>query len=251
MKLLSYNVGGLRGKVKWRKIRKIITEEGAEFICIQETKLQKVENNICYALWGDHEVEWEEVPAINMGGGLFCLWRKGTFRVIEKFCGNGVLDLKGWWKDVREPIVVVNIYSSCHLGEKRILWNELLCKKGAFSEKSWCVVGDFNAIRSREERVGSRGEVSLGAREMKEFDNFLNNMELVDIPLHGRKFTWYRQGGFSKSRLDRFVVSEEWLNLWPTSAQHVLPRDIFDHYPLIMRHKEEDWGPKPFRVLNG
>ena len=53
-----------------------------------------------------------------------------------------------------------------------------------------------------------------------------------------------------KSRLDRFLVSEQWLASWPDSCQYVLPRDISDHCPIIMQTKKVDWGPKPFRVVD-
>lgn len=36
--------------------------------------------------------------------------------------------------------------------------------------------------------------------------------ELIDLPLVGRKYTWYRSDGVVMSRLDRFLVSDELLN---------------------------------------
>ena len=53
-----------------------------------------------------------------------------------------------------------------------------------------------------------------------------------------------------KSRLDRFLVSDQWLVSWPDSSQYTLPRDFFDHCPIIMQTKKVDWGPKPFRVVD-
>lgn len=46
--------------------------------------------------------------------------------------------------------------------------------------------GDFNEIKDVNERVGClRIE-----RGMRDFINFSNNMELIDLPMLGRKFTW-------------------------------------------------------------
>ena len=49
---------------------------------------------------------------------------------------------------------------------------------------AWSVVGDFNAMRSHEEKRNSRNE-KVGERDMLEFDAFIHNMELVDISLVG------------------------------------------------------------------
>lgn len=75
-------------------------------------------------------------------------------------------------------------------------------------------------------------------------------MELVDIPMFNRKYTWYKSGGSAKSRLDMFLLSVEWLGQWPNSSQSVLNRSIFDHCPLVLKHLNVNWGPKPFRVLD-
>jgi len=41
----------------------------------------------------------------------------------------------------------------------------------------------------------------------------------VELPIVGKKFTWYKSDGSAKSRLDRFLVSLEWLQMWPMSKQ--------------------------------
>lgn len=63
-----------------------------------------------------------------------------------------------------------------------------------------------------------------GSREMDEFNGFLEAMELVDISMVGRKFTWY---------IKQVVLQEAgWLDLWPTSTHFVLNRDISFHCHL-------------------
>lgn len=45
--------------VKWTAIRRMIKKEGADMICLQETKKEVVDKAMCQALWGDVEVCWE------------------------------------------------------------------------------------------------------------------------------------------------------------------------------------------------
>ena len=61
-------------------------------------------------------------------------------------------------------------------------------------------MGDFNEVRNEQEKKGC----SYRSRIMDEFDQWINDMELIDLPLSGRKFTWRR--GSSCSKLDCFVV---------------------------------------------
>lgn len=76
------------------------------------------------------------------------------------------------------------------------------------------------------------------------------NIELVDVPLAGKRFTWFRPSETSLSRLDHFLVSLKWLEQWPHSVHQVLDREFSDHFPVILKHLSQEWGPKPFRVLN-
>ena len=75
-------------------------------------------------------------------------------------------------------------------------------------------------------------------------------MKMVDIPCIGRKYTWYRPNGKAKSRLDRFLITFEWLQQWPGCKQYVIDRQISYHCALVLKSNVVDWGPKPFRFLD-
>ncbi|GKU90798.1 hypothetical protein SLEP1_g4749 [Rubroshorea leprosula] len=107
-------------------------------------------------------------------------------------------------------------------------------------------MGDFNTIRKAEERKGSSGVT----RDMREFDSFIQAMKLVDIPLVGRKFTWYQARGNYMSRIDRFLLSEGWLSKWGEARQWGLRRTVSDHCPILLKHHTIEWGPKPFRFFD-
>ncbi|MCI33634.1 putative reverse transcriptase - beet retrotransposon, partial [Trifolium medium] len=52
------------------------------------------------------------------------------------------------------------------------------------------------------------------------------------------------------SRLDRVILSYEWNLNWGNPMVWVLPRDVSDHCPLVVKYSSSDWGPKPFRFNN-
>ncbi|GKU89448.1 hypothetical protein SLEP1_g3583 [Rubroshorea leprosula] len=148
-------------------------------------------------------------------------------------------------KKEETPVCILNIYSPCHLTGKRELWEELynliISKKGC-----WCLSGDYNSVRRVEERAGCHGV----SREMKEFDEFILRSELIDLPLVGRKFTWYNSNGKQMSRIDRFLVSEDWIAKWSDIKQWGLRRTVSDHCPILLKNEKVDWGPKPFKFFD-
>jgi hypothetical protein len=85
---------------------------------------------------------------------------------------------------------------------------------------------------------------------MREFDDFLGELEVIDMPLVGRSFTWFHPNGVAMSRLDRILISAPWFDVWGEPEVRVLDRDVADHCALILKYSFDDWGPKPFRFNN-
>ncbi|GKV34650.1 hypothetical protein SLEP1_g43008 [Rubroshorea leprosula] len=198
------------GHGKRAGVRELVIREKVEFLSIQESKTEVVDHQLCRALWGSDEFEWVAQPS-----------------------------------KARIPVYIVNVYSPCDLPSKRALWASL---KNLISEigGNWCLMGDFNAVRNEQER---KGGMSI-RREMPEFDDFIHECGLIDLPLIGRKFTWYQPNGASMSRLDRFLLSEEWCLNWDNVKQWGLNRSLSDHYPIVLKNQISNWGPKPFRFFD-
>jgi len=72
---------------------------------------------------------------------------------------------------------------------------------------------------------------------------------LINLLLIGRSFTWYMGDGKSMSILDRFLLSDVWCVAWSNWIQMAQLRGLLDHYLLVLSVNEENWGPKPFRLL--
>jgi exonuclease III len=106
--------------------------------------------------------------------------------------------------------------------------------------KFWCFLDDFNAVLNRYERKGA--SASQRNSEMRGFKEFVDNIALVDLPILGRRFTWYKLDDFAMSRIDRIMVSQDWLSKWKNSSLWALNREVSDHTPLILRNNNLDWG---------
>ncbi|XP_022719637.1 uncharacterized protein LOC111277461 [Durio zibethinus] len=102
-------------------------------------------------------------------------------------------------------------------------------------------------IRSRNrERVG----IADIARSSTDFANFIQEAELIDLPLAGKKFTWYRRGKNRNEQTGLFLIIQNWLSLFSTINQWCLECSISDHIPICLGIEAQDWGPKPFKIFN-
>lgn len=154
MNILSYNVRGLGRGVKWSAIRRLVRKHKVDLLCLQETKREQVDKKTCQSLWGDDDVCWEALPAENTAGGLLCVWNDKRFKLESKISGRGFILLDGVWINEAQRVHIINLYAPCEIQNKRELWESLKLHKSLNPNGLWCLVGDFNSIRSPSERVG-------------------------------------------------------------------------------------------------
>jgi len=88
------------------------------------------------------------------------------------------------------------------------------------------------------------------ASELKEFNNFVDTNLLIKLPCVGKQYTWFNSNRKAMSRLDRVLMSEEWLLKWPICKQYVQSREVSDHCALVVKFMIKDWGLKSFRTLD-
>ncbi|GJX67804.1 hypothetical protein Tco_0303531 [Tanacetum coccineum] len=67
-----------------------------------------------------------------------------------------------------------------------------------------------------------------------------------------KKFTRASDDGLKFSKLDRFLLNEEFVKLWGnTSVVAVaLDRKLSNHCPIVLKDVDLDFGPKPFRAFD-
>ncbi|XP_015940937.1 uncharacterized protein LOC107466473 [Arachis duranensis] len=114
--------------------------------------------------------------------------------------------------------------------------------------KPWMAVGDFNEIVAPDESTCayfSSHRASLLAAT-------LDDCELFDLKVTGRRYTWYRAVQAGKDlakRLDRALVNEAWMTMFPEGYSEILSRLHSDHCPILVRchGSPRVKGSRPFR----
>ncbi|XP_028086229.1 uncharacterized protein LOC114287150 [Camellia sinensis] len=244
MKIMSWNVRGLGRAEKRRRVRQVIQDRKVDVLLLQETKKSSVDEMFVRSVWPWERMAFMAVDSDGSAGGLLSIWNTEVFQ-LKECCGHrNFLLLSGVTLNSFE-CVFLNVYGPNDVSKRAELWATFGNIRTSF-HRPWCMGGDFNVIRNIEDRRGC----ARRDRGMVEFNNFIDQMELVEIPLLGRRFTWCNSmAGERWSKIDRFLLDVVWLEKFRFQMWG-LPRVVSDHCPLLLMEDERNWGPRPFRFLN-
>ena len=97
--------------------------------------------------------------------------------------------------------------------DKAIFLEELEAIRDA-CQGPWAVTGDFNLILNEEDKSNDR----IDRANLRRFRRTVAALELQDLHLHGRAFTWSNEReNPTLVRLDRVLVSMDWEELFPNA----------------------------------
>ncbi|GJR17111.1 RNA-directed DNA polymerase, eukaryota [Tanacetum coccineum] len=218
---MGYNMAGLGNKAKRRWIKELCQKHRINFASIQETKAESISLLTIKDLWGnqmfDHQVS-----------------------TCDYFVA-----LMGTWAPTSSKLLIISVYAPQELNERRDLWDYLRTIIDRW-EGDTVIMGDFNEVRSEHERFGS----TFNRQGAIAFNNFISSTCLIDLPLEGYAFTWAHKSASKMSKLDRYLISEGVLDLFPHLSALCLDRHLSDHRPILMRETNYDYGPSPFRFFH-
>ncbi|XP_062074858.1 uncharacterized protein LOC133778853 [Humulus lupulus] len=130
---------------------------------------------------------------------------------------------------------------------RRWLWKDLqdLNIKGP-----WIVMGDFNDILAKEERIGNRVRYNTST----DFIDCVANCKLEDVKYSGNFYNWCnKQHGEDRiySKIDRVLANQAWLSLFPEAEAVFVNEGLFDHTPAVFTvYANVPCGRKPFKYFN-
>lgn len=232
MNLLCWNCRGLGNPRSVRQLRKWSDHYAPDIVFVSETMINRIEVEALKSRLGFSNAFG--VASVGRAGGLCIFWRaEVSFSLVSysqhHICGD-VEDGEKKWR-------FVGVYGWAREEEKHHTWTLLrhLCEDSVLPI---LLGGDFNEILCYAEKEGGVDRVR---REMTNFRDTLDNLALRDLGYVGSQFTWERGRSPStciRERLDRFVCSGSWLDLYPSSVVEHTVRYKSDHSAIVIRpHK--------------
>nr|GEY93578.1 RNA-directed DNA polymerase, eukaryota [Tanacetum cinerariifolium] len=181
-----------------KDIEQIIRLQG-EADALQETKMESISHMDVKSVWGNSNYQFAASGLIGNLGGILCVWEETIFKKVDVSISDNFIALYGIWLHTNSKILIVN-------GETIVL-------------------GDFNEVRSKDERFGSIFHQSYA----REFNHFISSSGLLEVKMEGYSFTWSYSSASKMSKLDRFLVLEGIFLTFPTILVICLDRYLSDH----------------------
>ncbi|GKB29529.1 RNA-directed DNA polymerase, eukaryota [Tanacetum coccineum] len=141
--------------------------------------------------------------------------------------------------------MIIAVYAPHDPRDKCMLWDYL-----AHVINQWqgevVIMGDFNEVHVKSYRFGT----NFNVLRANIFNSFINSTGLEEVHLGGSAFTWCHKSATKMSKLDRFFVSNNLLNIFPHISGITLDRFLSDHRPILLRESAHDYGPVPFQFFH-
>jgi exonuclease III len=224
IKIITWNVRGINDKSKRSLIRNFIKSENPDIVCLQETKLSLLPENIYRQIFSRRYDKGICLLAHGTSGGIILTWKKSMFTCDGRILKENVItaDLRLMMDD--QMIRITGVYGPT-TGTHRTKFLQQIREQKSMHDEPWMICGDFNLIlRSQERKSGN-----MWPRD-REFKNLIDELSMMDIPLQGRNYTW--SNGMAMAKLDRFLISPSWNDVFPVVTQKVLSNIASDHCPL-------------------
>ncbi|KAK9924904.1 hypothetical protein M0R45_033245 [Rubus argutus] len=229
MNFLSWNCQGLGQPVTVQHLQEVTRSHGPLVVFLSETHqsghyVDKVRKQLGY-------YKGVNVNPIDTSGGL-SLWWKPAVMVDVILSSSFFIDTIVTFKDTGIQFRISWLYGPPYYSDKASFWDSWNNQNWNDS-MPWLVMGDLNELLwSCEKEGGAPWNINRN-RFLKDF---MDSNNLIDVGYHGSSFTWYRSsfGEITlKERLDRGLINEDWLLLWPDSCVTHLALIGSDHCPLL------------------
>lgn len=254
MKILSWNVNGIRAVVKGGFF-KWLKESGADIVCLQETKI------------GENELTWDLLYPSGYFAYFNCAAKKGYSGVavftkekplsVEKKIGFERFDQEGRFLQLEFPgFILINLYlphgdrSKKNLDYKLEVYEKIFdyLQKPSFS-KRFLLIGDFNIAHQEIDLARPKqneDNIMFTPQERKQIDRLIK-LGFVDsfrkFHQEGGHYTWWSYAHGAKKnnigwRIDYAFVSKDLLP--KLKSAFILPEiPGSDHCPVGILTKDE------------
>ncbi|KAK8335238.1 hypothetical protein V6Z11_A09G041100 [Gossypium hirsutum] len=218
MKILCWNCRGAGNPATVRELKQLLTANVPDIVFLCETKIHSN---------GFHRIRticrMEGCLAVGSerkSGGLALLWKEGVNVSVQNYSKFHIDSLVSM--DDGEKFRFTGFYGQTDPSLRQQSWDMLRRVKSMVNE-GWIVGGDFNAILNNSEKErGRRKPRTL----MDDFCDVLEELSLTDVKTPN--------GWLVKERLDRFVISDEFMEKMSFLTSQIVRQSKSDHEAILL-----------------
>lgn len=245
-KILNWNIRSINAQEKWEAIRSKVNEVRCDIICLEETKREHFDLDYINNFYPQQFYKFEFLPSQGALGGCLTIWKSSQLEGLLEFSNEYGITVQLPSKQSGASWILTNIYGPC-TPEEKPTFLEWFQNVDIPTFYNWMPVGDFNLIRSLENRNKIGGHVN----EMLAFNEAISTLGMVELPLKGCKYTWSNmQENPLLQKLDWCFTSGQWSIDFPATEASALSRDTSDHVPILITISTNIPKPKVFRFEN-
>jgi exonuclease III len=230
MKGFIWNSDGFRDPAKHSLIKETVKTHKLDFIIISEIGRDSFSVPFLSNLAVDMDYIWFCLPPRGRSGGILAGINNALLIVTKVISGDYCVKFHLKIKKDNFEWVLVAVYGAAQDRQKPAFLAELvrICENETLP---LMVGGDFNIIRRKEEKNND----NFHARWPFIFNAIIESLDLREIALSGRQFTWAnRRTTPTYEKLDRILVRVEVEPKFPLLNVHALTRSGSDHTPLLL-----------------
>lgn len=230
----------LNDKARRDAVHQVVQSCQPAIVCLQETKLPHISVHDLLPILGKGYSSFVFLPAQGSRGGILVAWRVDFAAECHRVLRHSVSvkfrsdDVHSWWFS--------GVYGP-HVDADKPSFLEELREVRGHCAGPWMLAGDFNMIYSSEDKNND----NINRAMMGRFRRFVNEMELKEIPLLGRRYTWSNERASpTLVKLDRVLCTSDWEDIFPDCVLQSQETEISDHCPLVLGLKDSVQGKRRF-----
>ena len=226
--LFNWNVRGLNSPARRKVVRDLSQENRCTIACLQETKMNYIDDAVVIETLGAcFRANYAVLPAVGTRGGVLIVVHEDYYKIQQIEVQNHSVSAKlqattglaEWWITV--------VYGPQEENSKVQFLQDLRVFRQNFPGR-WLVIGDFNMILQAQDKSNT----NINRRLMGVFRNWVNDLQLKELSLRGRRFTW--SNDVTQTRIDRAFCTVDWDMMMPGYNLQALSSSVSDHSPLLI-----------------
>ena len=150
-KVLGWNLRGVNAEAKQLAMKEKLDDSGCSVACIQETKKEFFDHKFMKKICPRRFDNFAYSPSIGASGGILVVWNSSIFsgRLLEVKRFGIIVEFTSTHSG--QKWTLVSVYGPCQ-GEERDEFVQWLYDLDIPDTEFWLFMGDFNFIRSQENR---------------------------------------------------------------------------------------------------